>query len=178
MPTKPRTTTPEDESSPVPTITENVLDDIPDPALPLSVQEAIVSPALPMPSVDTFSAHEALFLGFAQSVQRKLHELLIMDHKCLERSYGDTFNLVKEWLQSTVLTQQRADLDQAVFEALAQRSASPPYAVTVQALSPAGYVVQFRVEQPTAEQLIDEVERLTGWLAAQHYTAMPSAVAF
>ena len=155
-----------------------ILDDIPDPDVPRAVQEAMMTPAPPLLGGDTFGAHEALFLGFAQQVQRKLHELLVYDHKSLAQSYDATFDLVKKWLESTVLTQQRADLDQAVFEALATRPASPPYSVTVQAVSPGGYVVQFRVEQPDAGSLVDEVQRLTGWLAAQQYTAIPSAVAF
>ena len=153
--------------------------DIPDPQMPPSVQGALaVSAPMVADMLPTTMREDAVLHAFCQRLQTWMTE-----HHTYSGNFMDaTVNACKRWMETMIerQTQQDGVLAQTVAQGFAQglQVTGSPYAVTVQALSPAGYVVQFRVEQPTASQLIDEVERLTGWLAAQHYTAMPSAVAF
>ena len=156
-----------------------ILDDIPDPHMPPSVQASMeVQTPTVADMLPTTTREDAVLHAFCQRLQTWMTE-----HHTYSGNFMDaTVNACKRWMETMIERQNQQDgvLAQTVAQGFAQglHVTGSPYSVTVQALSPAGYVVQFRVEQPTAEQLIDEVERLTGWLAAQHYTAMPSAVAF
>ena len=163
----------------VPPPDRDILDDIPDPQMPTSVQAALAVPAPVIADMlPTTMRDDAVLHAFCQRLQAWMTE-----HHTYSGNFMDaTVNACKRWMETMIERQTHQDgvLAQTVAQGFAQglQVTGSPYAVTVQALSPAGYVVQFRVEQPTASQLIDEVERLTGWLAAQHYTAMPNAVAF
>ena len=153
--------------------------DIPDPQMPPSVQGALaVSAPMVADMLPTTMREDAVLHAFCQRLQTWMTE-----HHTYSGNFMDaTVSACKQWMQTMIERQTKQDgiLAQTVAQGFAQglQVTGSPYAVTVQALSPAGYVVQFRVEQPTADALIDEVERLTGWLAARLYTAMPSAVAF
>ena len=154
-------------------------DDIPEPEMPPSFQAALAVPAPAIAEMlPTTMQEDAVLHAFCQRLQQWMTE-----HHTYSGTFMDNMvNACKRWMETMIAQQHRdeATLVKVVLTALdaGLEVRGSPYAVTVQALTPAGYVVQFRVEQPTADALIDEVERLTGWLTAQKSTAMPSAVAF
>lgn len=156
-----------------------ILDDIPDPRTPPSVTAAIETPPIDVQTIMPTSPREdAVLHAFIQ----RQNAWLTAQHKYSGDFMDSMLNACKRWMETMIAQQEResSTLAQTLTTALAQglQVTGSPYAVTVQALSPQGYVVAFRVEKGDAGSLVDEVQRLTAWLAAQQYTAMPNAVAF
>lgn len=169
------------------------VDDIPEPPVPASVLSAAplagspyVAPpstptpmSTPLPSVFPKSVQDdAVLFAFCSRLQTWMLDY----HKTMMKTLDDTLMAIKKWVETTTTVQdhQRSQLHAALLgmQKHGLTITGSPYVATVQALTPSGYLVSFRLEKPDAASLVEEITRMTAWLEGHAYTAPPAAVAF
>jgi exodeoxyribonuclease V len=148
-------------------------DDIPPVKTPQAVVDAIT------PTAEWLN-HEALLQGFMQHFQGKIEPWLRDTCKeamsCIEDMQGYTKRLVE--VDQEKLRQAETALEQRLGTTAPQERQvrHDPYEIHVEALSPQGYPVSITVRKASAEELLVELPDVLGWLAENHYEAVPRLV--
>lgn len=157
---------------------EPVTDDIEDPSVPETVIEALKPEPAPHPAGDKarFHAQHALLVGFCEALLPMLRQALFDEHTRVSTGLSSTLFHTENAIKA--LSQQNEHSTYQLSNALAglqERGitiAGSPYTARVRCCTPQGYGLELTVHKATAPDLIDELARLTVWLAAQGYTGV------
>ena len=152
-------------------------DDIADPVVPPgTIDEAPAPPPSAAPPIPPLpDALLPMAHGFCQYLQARMHAWLMDEHRQLMTAVDGSLISVREWAREVFQSNEHASyqLANALEKGLALTQTvakAHPYTAVIEARSPNGFPLKFTIEKGTAEDLIDELGRLDGWLVANGYT--------
>jgi exodeoxyribonuclease V len=152
-------------------------DDVADPVVPA----AVLTPApQALPATVPRLSEDLLPMaqGFCQYLQATLDKWLMEEHSKLLRGANDSLVEMRDFAKG--LLHANGDSQAALATVLShvgQGLMVNPYKATMQAVSPAGYVVTIEVVKRDGGELVSAIEGMQEYLQEMRYTAMPAVAA-